>query len=80
MTPDQEREVRHYLKSRFRGYHDEMLADDRLDGVVDSLGLFELVEFLEQKFGLKIPNEEFRPERFATIARIGQTIEEFSAG
>jgi len=77
MKAEHEQEIRAYLKSRFRGYRDDLSIHDSLESVVDSLGLFELVEFLEQRFNLRIPNEEFHPDKFSTIARIGEVIEQF---
>ena len=80
MKAEIERVVREYLKSRFRGYRDELSIDDSLRGVVDSIGQFELVEFLENRFSMRIPNEEFHPDRFSTISRIGDMVEQFSTG
>jgi acyl carrier protein len=72
-----ETEVRRFLKSRFPGYRDDLRVDDRLDGTVDSLGIFDLVEWAESTFKIRIPNEEFSPRRFSSIASIVRTIEEF---
>lgn len=75
-----EREVRSYLKSRFPGYHDGLRPSDALDSTVDSLGLFDLVEWTETTYGIRIPNEEFSPRRFSSIAAIVGTIHEFQRG
>lgn len=77
---DGEQIIRSFLKQRFSNYRDNIGKNDRLDGVVDSLGLFELVEFIEKQFRICIPNEEFSPERFSSIARILGTIEECRYG
>lgn len=39
-------------------------------GVIDSLGVLELVEFLDEKYGLQIAEEELVPENLDSIARI----------
>ena len=78
MKPEVEKCIRDYLKSRFRGYRDDLSIEDSLRRVIDSIGQFEMVEFLEQTFDFRIPNEEFHPDRLSTIARIGETIEEFT--
>jgi acyl carrier protein len=62
--------LRAYLKGRFRGYRDDLPVDAELSGIVDSLGLFELVEFVEQTFDVRIPMAEFRPGRFSSIREI----------
>ncbi|MCU0231441.1 MAG: acyl carrier protein [Acidobacteria bacterium] len=69
--------VREFLASRFPGYHTALGLEDPLDRVVDSLGLFDLVEWVEGSFGIRIPNEEFSPRRFASIAAICSTINDF---
>jgi acyl carrier protein len=68
--------LRAYLKGRFRGYSDDIGRHDDLSGVVDSLGLFELVEFLEQDTGLTVPTLEFRPDRFSSINNILALVDE----
>ena len=78
MPPDErETRIRKFLKERFKNYEDEIGPADSLEGVVDSLGLFDLVSFLEEEFGLSIPNEEFSPQRFSTLEGILQVVEEF---
>lgn len=74
---DVEKRLRQFLKERFGGYRDNIGAADPLDGVVDSLGLFELVAFIEEDFSVSIPNEEFSPQLFSSIEKILQVIEEF---
>ena len=39
-------------------------------GVVDSTGVLELVAFLENRFGIRIADEEVTPEHLDTIRRI----------
>ncbi|NOT97231.1 MAG: acyl carrier protein [Nitrospira sp.] len=36
-------------------------------GVIDSLGILEVVEFLEREFGIAVDDEELVPETFGTI-------------
>ena len=49
--------------------------DDLIDsGVVDSLGIFQLIAFLEERFGIKIGDEEISPENFGTIAAIDRLV------
>ncbi len=59
------------------------LTDDRpliADGIVDSLGLFELVAFVEQQLGVEVDDHELLPENFATISAISQFVEAKRAG
>lgn len=72
--------IRKFLKERFREYRDEIRQSDKLEGVVDSMGLFELVTFLESEFSLTIPNEEFNLNLFSSIENILKAVDEFKAG
>jgi acyl carrier protein len=47
-------------------------ADDDLlaGGLVDSLGIIQLVTFLEEEFALEIPPEDVTIEHFQTVAKI----------
>jgi acyl carrier protein len=38
--------------------------------VIDSLGVFQLVTFIEDEFGIEVDDEELVPENFATIGSI----------
>jgi acyl carrier protein len=59
---------------------DEVLVDDGavvrsdeaplLNGALDSLGLMNLVSFLEEEFGIQVDDLELVPDNFETIARI----------
>ena len=44
-------------------------------GVIDSLGVLDLVTFLETKFIVTVDDEELIPENFQNIARIAAFIE-----
>jgi acyl carrier protein len=41
-------------------------------GVVDSLGLLEIVQFLEAECGIEIADDELVPENFATLSAISR--------
>jgi acyl carrier protein len=50
---------------------DEDLIDT---GVVNSLGIFQLVAFLEERFKVSVGDEEITPENFSTIERIERLV------
>jgi len=74
-----ERRLRSFLKDRFSQYHDQLGRDDSLASIVDSLGLFELVEFVEHEFGIQVPTAEFSPQKFSSIQRILDFVEDLRA-
>jgi acyl carrier protein len=43
--------------------------------VVDSLGIFNIVSFIEEEFGVEIEDEELIPGNFGTIKGIATLIE-----
>lgn len=61
----------------FNGSRDELTDDYPLleRRVLDSLGLFQIVSFVEGEFGVEIRDEELVPEHFGTISGIARLIE-----
>lgn len=75
-----ERAVREFLTENFplSGGGDELGRDDSLiaAGVIDSTGVLELIEFLEERYGIQIADEEVLPENLDSIASIGRFVGE----
>jgi acyl carrier protein len=40
------------------------------EGIIDSLGVMELVEFVQKTFGVKVEQSEVTPEHFDSVARL----------
>lgn len=40
------------------------------EGIIDSLGVVELVSFLQTHFGLKVEQSDVRPENFDSVAKL----------
>jgi len=40
------------------------------EGIIDSLGVVELVEFLQSKFNVKVEQNEVRPDNFDSVAKM----------
>lgn len=47
-----------------------------LDGRIDSVGLMELVSFIEDEFGVELAYDDIGEERLGTIDRIAALVEE----
>lgn len=62
-------QIRSFIKSHF---HVEVSPTDSLldSGLVDSVGIFELVSFLEEQFGVRVADEDIVPEHFETVSHI----------
>lgn len=78
-TNDTEREVRHFLADNF--ILDDggagLGADESLTqaGVLDSMGVLELIMFVEERFGVTIPDEDTLPENLDSVSRIVAYVE-----
>jgi acyl carrier protein len=44
-------------------------------GIIDSSGMLEMVLFLEEKWGIKVADEEMLPENFDSVAGIAAYLE-----
>ena len=54
----------------------EDLADDYpIRESLDSVGLVELVSFIESEFDVEIPNEDLLPDNFSSIGSISKLVE-----
>jgi acyl carrier protein len=70
--------VRQFVTTNFYVADPAALGDDAslLDaGIVDSTGVLEVVQFLENDFGLKVEDHEIVPENVDSIARIAAFID-----
>jgi len=68
-----ETEIRRFISDRFLFGDDSKLQDsDSLleAGIVDSTGILELVNHLEERYGIKVADDELVPENLDTIAGI----------
>ncbi len=69
-----ERDVRRFLADNF--ILDDggagIAADQSLTqaGVLDSMGVLELIMFIEERFGVTIPDEDTLPENLDSVRRI----------
>jgi len=73
---NEEQRLRAFLQDRFPGFDEDFDAEAELSGIVDSLALFDVVEFVERDFGVDVPTAEFSPLKFSSIRRILDFVEE----
>lgn len=45
------------------------------EGIVDSMGLMQIVTFIESRTGLRISDDDVTPDNFETVAAIGQLVD-----
>ena len=69
--------IRDYIQSALAAASpDELDVDTQLleSNLLDSLGIYELVVFLEQRYEIEILDEEVVPENFSTIASLAELV------
>jgi acyl carrier protein len=71
--------IRHLIVTEFSWPGDgRQLTNDYLlleNAVIDSLGVHQLVTFLESTYGIEIDDEDLVPENFETLATIADMVE-----
>lgn len=67
-----EHDVREFISENFILDGEQIEADASLTrrGVLDSMGVLELIMFIEERFEVKVPDEDTVPENFDSIERI----------
>jgi acyl carrier protein len=62
--------VRQFIKDSF--LIDEIADDDSFleNGILDSLGVLQLVAFVESEFGVHVADTDLVPENFDSVARV----------
>jgi len=67
---EEKEKVRAFIVENFMFGNDENLSDDTSflgEGIIDSTGVLELVDFLEETFSIKVDDEELIPENLDSI-------------
>lgn len=71
------KEIKNYIVesslSDDKGIKDETLIFD--DGLLDSMGLLFLIEFLKEKFDVEVEDDELNPKNFESINSIVNFVE-----
>jgi acyl carrier protein len=79
-----EDKLRTFLTEELGVEHDRSLLTDDYglleNEVVDSLGIFQIVSFLESEFGIEVLDEELVPDNFSTIASMARLVDEKQGG
>ena len=66
-------ELRHFIAETFLFGEEKPISIDeslRKAGILDSTGVLELITHLEEKYPLKVEDDELMPENLDTIERI----------
>jgi len=70
--------IREFIVENFLFGSDDGLQDDTSfldEGIIDSTGILELVDFLEEEFGIAVEDEELVPENLDSIKNVTEYLE-----
>lgn len=72
-----EHAVRNFLQRELGKDASTLRLDESLleTGTIDSMGVLQLVGFLESTFGIKVEDDDLMPENFDTIGAITSFVE-----
>jgi acyl carrier protein len=76
---DIETKVARFISEKFgSGAGDQLKPDQSLfdEGLLDSVGIFELVDFLETEFGFEVGDEQIVPENFESVVAITKFVKQ----
>jgi len=60
------------------GYADD--ASLLREGIIDSLGVVELVEFVQKQFGVTVDQQEVTPDNFDSVVKLAAYVRKKAAG
>ncbi len=79
MTADSTAErIRHFILNQFPLARQRDIGDEDpllRTGIIDSLGILEVVVFIESEFGITIADEDLVPEGFESIATMARFVD-----
>lgn len=70
--------IRNFLLKHFPTARTRAVSDDESligNGIVDSLGILEVVAFLEQEFQVTVTDEELLPDNFQSIKSLAAYVQ-----
>jgi acyl carrier protein len=70
--------IRSFVVKKFPAARKKEVRDETLlleSRIIDSLGILDVVTFLEQSFQIVVSDEELTPENFGTIAAVASFVE-----
>jgi len=71
-------ELRHFIVDNYLFGRDDGFAEDESlleRGIIDSTGVMELVAFIEQRYKVKVEDDELLPENLDSLARLARFLE-----
>lgn len=70
--------LKHYIATEIMYADDDALSEDEPllgSGIIDSLGIMRLVSYIEEEFGVEVPEDQLVPEHFRTVTALAQFVD-----
>ena len=78
-TMDTKQTIKEFITNQFlKGGEIKTISDDSYfleEGIIDSVGVLELVAFIEETFGFRVEDEELIPENLDSINKLVTYVE-----
>ena len=72
-------QIRQYIAENLlfseTGYEYDDQASFLEQGILDSMGVMELVHFVEEAFGVKVADDDLTPDNFDSVERLAAYVE-----
>jgi acyl carrier protein len=72
-------QIRQYIAENLlfseTGYEYDDQASFLEQGILDSMGVMELVHFVEEAFGVKVADDDLTPDNFDSVERLAEYVE-----
>lgn len=72
-------QIKKFIANNFLFSDDTTAIDDEQSlmqtGVLDSTGVLELIQFVEETFGIKVPDEDMLPANFDSVRAIASYVQ-----
>jgi acyl carrier protein len=76
---DTRAQIRQYIAENLlfseTGYEYDDNASFLEQGILDSMGVMELVHFVEEAFGVKVADDDLTPDNFDSVERLAAYVE-----
>jgi len=74
---DLQRDIRHFIEQDLQRPLDAVANGDSLleAGILDSLGVMQVVAFVEQRFAIAVTEDEMMPDNFESIDAIAHFVQ-----
>lgn len=70
--------IRTFILNNFPRARQKSFSDEDLllgNNIIDSMGILEIVTFIESEFVITVDDEEFMPENFQSIAHLANFVQ-----